>query len=391
MSLPVFSQSFRICFLLAALWAAAVIPVWLVAYTGGMELGGPYGAAAWHAHELVYGYVALVIAGFLFTAIPNWTGRPPLGPGRIKLLIALWLAGRAAVMGAGAIGVPAAAVTDSLFLIAVMATAAREIISGGNYRNLVVVALVSLLLASNIWFHIEAWEGGHAHQHASGHAPLHAGIAIVIALIVLIGGRIVPNFTRNWLSRRGAAHLPAMPSRFDMAAAAAGAIALASWVIAPGHVWMGVLAFVAAVLLFIRLARWRGWETGAEPLLAVLHIGYFFVPLGFLLIAASAVPASPIPPDAALHAWTAGAVGVMTLAVMTRASLGHTGRPLAANAATTAIYAAVIAAAVLRVAAPLVPEHYIHFLGAAGAAWTLAFAGFVAVYGPLLLRPRTGA
>lgn len=391
MSLPVFSQSFRICFLMAAVWAAAVIPIWLAAYAGEIELGSPYGAGAWHAHELIYGYVALVIAGFLFTAIPNWTGRPPLGTGRIKLLVILWLAGRVAIASAGVIGVTPAAAIDCLFLLAVIATAAREIIGGANYRNLVVVALVTLLLASNIWFHVDAWHGGHAHQHANGQNPLHAGIAIVVTLIVLIGGRIVPNFTRNWLARRGATRLPAMPSRFDMVAAAAGAIGLVSWVIAPADVRTGMLAFIAAVLLFIRLARWRGWETGAEPLLAVLHIGYLFVPTGFLLVAANILPSSPIPADAALHAWTAGAVGVMTLAVMTRASLGHTGRPLTATKATTAIYAAIVAAALLRIAAPLMPEHYIHLLAAAGIAWTVAFAGFIAAYGPLLLKPRAAA
>jgi uncharacterized protein involved in response to NO len=389
MPLPIFSQSFRICFLLAAAWAAAVVPLWLAAYAGIFELGGPYGSAGWHAHELVYGYVPLVIAGFLFTAIPNWTGRPPLGGWRLMVLTGLWVAGRVAFAAAGVIGIPAAAAIDGLFLAAVIAAAARELIASGNRRNLIVVALVGLLLAANLWFHAETWHG-EVHHHHGAHAPLNAGIAIAIALIILIGGRIVPNFTRNWLARRNAAHLPAMPSRFDMAAAASGAVALASWVFSPDAVWTGVISLLASVLLLIRLYRWRGWQTFAEPLLVVLHVGYFFVPLGFLMTAARLLAPDSVPPDAALHTWTVGAVGVMTLAVMTRASLGHSGQPLTASKGTTAIYVLIVAAALLRIAAPFVPEHYLHLLQAAGTAWMLAFGVFLAAYGPLLLKPRAG-
>ncbi len=387
MSLPVFSQSFRICFLVAAIWAGAAVPLWLLAYTGYVELGGPYGPAGWHAHELIFGYVALVIAGFLFTALPNWTGRPPIPPARIKLLFALWVAGRIGVAAAGVIGIPAAAALDALFLIAVIATALREIVGGSNYRNLVVVGLVGILLAANLWMHAEAWRGG----AGAVHMPLHAGIAIIVALIVLIGGRIVPNFTRNWLARQRAPHLPAMPSRLDKAAMAASGIALVSWVAAPEHKVTGVLALIAGILLVVRLSRWRGWETGTEPLLTVLHVGYLFVPLGFLLIATQLLPSGGAPADSALHAWTTGAVGLMTLAVMTRASLGHSGQPLTADMKTRAIYVAVFIAAILRVVAPMLPDQYIHIVGTAGIFWTLAFVTFVVGYGPLLLKPRAGS
>src|SRR5690606_35831248 len=225
---------------------------------------------------------------------------------------------------AGAIGIPAAAALDALFLLAVIATALREIVGGSNYRNLVVVGLVGILLATNLWMHAEAWRSG----AGAVHMPLHAGIAIIVALIVLIGGRIVPNFTRNWLARQRAPHLPAMPSRLDKAAMATSGIALVSWVAVPEHPVTGVLALIAGILLVVRLSRWRGWDTGAEPLLTVLHVVYLFVPLGFLLIATQLLPSGGAPADSALHAWTTGAVGLMTLAVMTRASLGHSGQPL---------------------------------------------------------------
>lgn len=393
MSFPVFSQSCRICFLLAAAWAAASVPLWIAAYSGHIALPGVYGDIGWHSHELIFGYAALVIAGFLFTAIPNWTARPPLGGWRLVALVVLWLAGRLAFACADTIGLAVAAAIDGLFLLAVIAAAAREIVSAGNYRNLVVVALLALLFASNAWFHAaaildSAHAGAHTHGHSADHAPLYAGIGILVALIALIGGRIVPNFTRNWLARRGETNLPPPPSRLDMGSAAAGAMALLSWVFAPQSTATGVLALIAGIALLVRLARWRGWRTFAEPLVLVLHAGYLFVPAGFLLLAAALLVPGTVPHDAALHAWTVGAVGVMTLAIMTRASLGHTGRPLAATRGTTAIYVLIVVSALLRIAAPVVPEHYLHLLAAAGGAWMLAFGGFLVLYGPLLIKPR---
>jgi uncharacterized protein involved in response to NO len=391
-TMPVlFTQSFRVCFLLAAAWAAASVPLWLAAYWGVLELPAAYGGPAWHAHELVFGYGALVVTGFLFTAIPNWTGRPPPGAAQLTTLAALWIAGRLALASAETIGLPAAATIDGLFLLAVVTMAAREVIAGDNRRNLVVVVLVGLLLAANAWFHVSAILDSAGHSHGATHGHFRAGIAVLLALIVLIGGRIVPNFTRNWLSRSASAKLPAPTSKLDMAASAAGVVALLGWIFAPDSLSTGVLALVAGLALLVRLARWRGWETWREPLLAVLHAGYLFVPAGFLLLAGALLAPDYVPHDAALHAWTAGAIGVMTLAVMTRASLGHTGRPLAATPGTTAIYGLILAAALLRTAAPFVPEHYLHLIAAAGLAWTLAFGGFVAIYGPFLLAPRLSA
>jgi uncharacterized protein involved in response to NO len=191
----------------------------------------------------------------------------------------------------------------------------------------------------------------------------------------------VPSFTNNWLTRHNPGRLPVAFARFDVVALAVSALALLAWVALPSYRETGVLLMLAGVLQFARLARWAGDRTLADRLVLVLHLGYFFVPLGFLLIGVS-IWIAQVPPSAGIHAWTAGAIGLMTLAVMTRATLGHTGRPLQASAGTQVIYACVFVAAVLRIVAACIGSTVL--LDAAGAAWIAAFAGFVLLYGPLL-------
>ena len=204
---------------------------------------------------------------------------------------------------------------------------------------------------------------------------------------MLIGGRIVPSFTRNWLARRPPGRLPTPMNRFDAAAVALAVLALAAWVAAPAARATAAACLAAAGIHAVRLGRWAGWRTAGEPLVAILHVGYLFVPLGFLAVAIAAVAPGVLTPSAALHAWTAGAVGVMTLAVMTRASLGHTGRPLTADRATSAIYLAVIAAAALRVASGFAPGQPA-LLHLSAALW---IASVRRVRGRLLRRPDPAA
>ncbi len=218
---------------------------------------------------------------------------------------------------------------------------------------------------------------------ANQHAKVCA--AAVIALIMLVGGRIVPSFTNNWLTRNNPGRLPIPFSRFDAVTMVAGAVTLIGWIAAPAHPITGVLMLLCALLQSGRLGRWAGDRTLADRLVLVLHVAYAFVPLGFLLIGAS-IWSSEVPASAGIHAWTTGAVGLMTLAVMTRASLGHTGRPLAASPATQAIYALALAAAVLRVIAACIGSTALLEWGSF--AWIAAFGGFVAVYGPLLITRR---
>lgn len=379
---PLLSQAFRVCFLFAAIWAALAIPLWLFAYSGVLTIADAYGGAAWHAHELIFGYAAMVICGFLFTAIPNWTGRPPVAGRPLMTLVLLWIAGRIAMLSAARIGLVAAAVIDLAFLAAVLALAGREIIAGKNWRNLRVLVIVFWLLMANAAFHAAAISG------AMIDLSLRGAVGALVALITLVGGRLTPSFTRNWLVKRDPTHLPPEFGPLDAMAIGSGVVALLVWVIAPEGPLTAALAALAALLLAGRLIRWRGGRTLAEPLLAILHLGYAFVPLGFALAAGHALWPEAVPANAVIHAWTAGAVGVMTLAVMTRASLGHTGYALTAGPATTAIYLAILSAALLRVVAPFTPEWHHALLNASGVAWTLAFVLFALAYGPILAVAR---
>jgi uncharacterized protein involved in response to NO len=258
--------------------------------------------------------------------------------------------------------------------------AAREIIAGKKWNNLGVVLLILVLLAGNVTFHLEA------HFNGAAEYGIRAGIAVVVLLISLIGGRIIPSFTRNWLVKENPGRLPVPFARFDMLSVAVGAIALVFWIISPGVTATGYVLAVAGVLHLIRLGRWAGYRTGRERLLLVLHVGYAFVPIGFVLNACSAF--GIVPAGAGVHAWMAGAAGVMTLAVMSRASLGHTGQQLTASIATQGIYASIVVAAVARICAVLEPAHSVPLVYVAAFAWAAAFLGFAIGYGPALVGWR---
>jgi uncharacterized protein involved in response to NO len=262
----------------------------------------------------------------------------------------------------------------------IAAAAAREIVAGRNWRNLRVLAILVALLAGNVSFHIEAETRGAAEFGVRG------GLAGAILLIMLIGGRIVPSFTRNWLARENPGRLPVPFGRFDLASMALSGAALVLWIAVPVAPFTGAALVAGGIVQAIRMARWAGDRTVPNRLVLVLHVAYAFVPLGFLLLGAAAFELAPR--SAGIHAWSGGAVGVMTLAVMTRASLGHTGRALVATSSTQAIYAAVVVAALARVFAALEPEWSGVLLAAAATGWAVAFLGFGLVYGPMLLSAR---
>ncbi len=373
---PLLANGFRPFFLLGSIYAGLAILVWLPVFHGELTLTSVFAPRDWHVHEMLYGYLPAVITGFLFTAIPNWTGRLPLRGSPLLVLVIVWIAGRLGVTFSATTGWLAAMLIDASFLLLVAAAAAREILAGRNWRNLNVVLLVLLLLAGNVAFHLEA------HFHGAADAGIRIGIAVVVLLISLIGGRIVPSFTRNWLVRENPGRLPVPFGRFDILVVATGALALVGWVVDSGSHFTGAALAVAGLLHLVRLARWAGDRTSRERLLLILHIGYAFVPLGFLLNAASAF--GLVAAGAGIHAWMAGAAGIMTLAVMTRATLGHTGQQLHASATTQAIYVAIIVAALSRICAVIEPAHSGPLLHLAAFAWAAAFFGFALSFGPLL-------
>ena len=373
---------FRPFFLAAGLWAAASMGLWTFVMHGNIAYPGAFDPIRWHVHEMLFGYVGAAVAGFLLTAVPSWTGRPPVRGIALVLLLLLWLAGRVAVFYGSVVGPLVSAAIDLAFLAVVAAYVLREVLASGNRRNLPVAGGVVPLAVASASMHAEP-----IGILADSDLGMRLGIAIVTMLISVIGGRIVPAFTRNWLERQAIAARPAPFGAVDRDALIAGAGALACWVVAPSSDAVAVLAVVAALLHAWRLARWCGLRTGAEPLVWILHLGYAWLPLGFALLAVSHWWPD-LPQRAALHAFTAGAMGTMPLAVMTRATLGHTGRPLHAGAGTVIVYLAILLAAVARIVGPLSPDLYIPAIAVGGTAWMLAFGLFVLLYAPALLGPR---
>jgi uncharacterized protein involved in response to NO len=330
---------FRPFFLLGALWAALAMALWIGMLAGVIDVPTAFDPVSWHAHEMLFGYLNAIVAGFLLTAVPNWTGRLPITGWPLAGLVMLWIAGRLA-----------------------MAVSA--------YFTPLVAALIDLAMPMQGF-------------------GLRIGLAAALLMIAVVGGRIVPSFTRNWLVKRDSGARPAPPmGRYDILALAVLAATLLVWVAAPRTEIAGGLLLLAGTMHAIRLVRWSGFHTTAEPLVWVLHAGYGFVPLGLLASGFSVLVQDAPVMQATQHLWMAGAIGLMTLAVMTRATLGHTGRPLSAGPSTTVLYALLISSVFARLLAGYVPDaqHALNML--AGLAWISAFGGFAVVYGPMLLTVR---
>lgn len=383
--LPFLSGGFRPFFLGGSIWAVCVALLWVMSLSGIITLQTRFDPLAWHRHEMLFGYLGAIIAGFLLTAIPNWTGRPPVSGARLAALALLWLAGRIAVFFSTHIGWTIAAFVDAGFLFAMASVAAHEIIKANN-RNLAVVGALLLFATGSALDHLTIGD-----RQVSGDLGWQLGFAVVLFLIALIGGRIIPTFTRNWLSARGRAdHLPPVFNGFDKVVMAATALGLVSWVVMRATLLSGAMLILAGVLQAARLSRWGGARTTAEPLVSMLHVAYGWLPLGLLLLGLSSFLPS-LSGSTALHALSAGAMASMTLAVMARATLGHTGHALRSDRWTTCIFILVTVGALLRVGAMFLPFDYLRTISVAGTLWASAFALFVVTYGLKLLRPRADA
>jgi uncharacterized protein involved in response to NO len=381
---PILRGGFRPFFLGGALWAVVALVLWLSVLAGQVTIPTTFDALAWHRHEMLFGFVGAVIAGFLLTAIPNWTGRLPIAGGPLAGLFGLWLAGRLAVLFSAELGAVIAALVDTGFYLVLAAVAAREVIEANN-RNVPIVGLLMLLGIANGLDHLAA-----AGMFVDPALPWQLAVALITLMISLIGGRIVPSFTRNWLAKSGVTQgLPTQPNRFDKVAIGLTALSLLAWIAAPLGWLPGILLALAAAAQATRLMRWKGWKTVRDPLVLILHVGYAWVPIGLTLLAVSQF-GSVVVQSAAVHALTAGAMGTMILAVMTRATLGHTGRELRAGPTTQVIYLLVTLGAVLRVAAPIGLLDYGLGMEVAGVCWLGSFVLFVFNYGPILFAPRLG-
>lgn len=378
----ILSLAFRPFFLAAGLWASFAVAVWLALLAAKIDLPSRFDPLAWHIHEMLFGFVPAAIAGFILTAIANWTGRPPVRGPLLASLVILWLLGRIACFVSALMPLWLATAIDLLFLLALFATAVHEIAVSRNWRNLAMPMPIAALAIANLLMHLEL---------AGFSIPIglgwRLGLSAIIVLISVVGGRIIPTFTRNWLIKNRIANLPAPTGPVDRVALGLLHAGLIGWAFFPTLGVFGLLLVVAAAFNLVRLLRWRGYATASEPLLAILHLGYLWLVLGTALLGAAMLTPS-ISNPAAIHAFTVGAVGVMVLAVMTRVSLGHTSRPLTGDHATIAIYVIANAAAIARVAAAFMPASSISLLNLAAALWISSFLLFVFCYGRMLVVVR---
>jgi uncharacterized protein involved in response to NO len=369
----------------AAFFAAVAVPGWIFILNGVITPAFLYAPREWHVHEMLFGFLPAVMAGFLLTAIPNWTGRVPLRGVPLASLWALWLVGRLFV----AVPKPAsfiAAVIDAAFLVALAAVIWREIAATQMWSRSPIVLLISVYAGAHILFQ------GLALRGAATDTAERAALSVILLLLTIIGGRVTPAFTGDYLAERRMPTGPASFSRFDGLSMFLVLIAVLAWIARPDAYVAGALLGAAGVANFIRLLRWGGWMAWREPLVFILHVGYGWVALSLLALAGAIFDV--LPAANAVHVLTSGAVGTMTLAVMTRASLGHTGRAREAGLMTVVIYGLVNLGAILRVLAPTTeaPTGPMNLmLGLAAFAWSGAYLLFALVYGKMLVTPSVEA
>lgn len=381
---PILRKGFRPFFLAGAGFMALALPLWLLALTGVVTPDAYFGGLLWHAHEMVFGFSAAILAGFLLTAVGNWTGRETAVGRPLLALVALWLAGRVGVSFASLLprGVPA--LLDLSFLPAVGLVLARPLVATQNRRNFVMLGVLGALTIANLVMHLDALGRLGAAPGVMGRHAALASVDVVVFLIAVMAGRIFPMFTRN---ATGVASIRSRP-RLDAAALVSLAALTLTDVVLPEHAVGSVIAGFAAVLLVARAFDWGARHTLRIPLLWVLHAGYAFLPLGLALRAAALVSSS-IPPSAATHALTAGGIGLVTLGMMARVPLGHTGRPLVAGRGATASFVLVLAAALVRVLAPIVtPAAYLRALEISGTLFGAGFAIYTASYARICAAAR---
>jgi uncharacterized protein involved in response to NO len=372
---PVWALGFRPFYILAAALAVLAVPLWLASYLGWLGGVGNVGLG-WHMHEMVFGMALAVIVGVLLTAARAWTGLPTPRGRHLAVLALVWLAGRVAMLAAPPL---VAALVDLPFLPLAAWPLYRVLRQAGNKRNMFLVGLMALLTCANAVFHAAAmgWVA------VSPATPVHAAILVIVIIESVIGGRVIPMFTSN-----GAPGVkPVVRPRHDQIALAVTAAAGVAWVAgAPGPL-SASLCLLAACAVLLRLAGWKSHRTLHVPLLWILHLSYAWIPFGFVLLGLAALGVGA--PSTAFHALAVGSMAGLIIGMMTRTTLGHTGRPLKAGRAEPVMYVLIQSGALARVAAAFVPLQWrTAALLLSGACWCAAFLLYLAVYTPYLLRAR---
>jgi uncharacterized protein involved in response to NO len=368
---PLLAKGFRPFFLLSAIFAASILPVWMLSLLGVLHPGVQLDPVAWHGHEMVFGFASAVIAGFLLTAVGNWTGRETLTGRPLAGLALLWIAGRVALVSP--IPLPVAAAVDLAFLPALAFAIGRPLVLTRNWRNLIMVAVVLGLWVADGMIYSPAWRG-----HG-----LTLGVDLVVLLIVVLAGRIFPMFTRNAVGNAAIRSSPALDAVAIVSTIAVVVLDQA----APASRIAGIGAGLASVLLVVRSVHWGARYSWRFPLLWILHVSYAFIPIGFALRAASSFGA-PVTASAATHALTVGAIGCATIGMMARVALGHTGRLLTVGRPMAVAFGLLVLAAAVRIAGALVTPAYVGSLFVAGTLWTAAFVVYAWIYAPIVMAPR---
>lgn len=378
-----FAYGFRPFFLLAGLYALLSLAAWLWVFHGGAWPPATLPLQYWHGHEMIFGFIAAAIAGFLLTAVPSWTGSRGFAGAPLVILVLLWLTGRILFWLGPAVPAWMLAVGELSFVPALVLAIAPSLLRAKN-RNRILLVVLALFWAADAVFILGMIRG----DAMMGRTALLAATDVVLILVTIIGGRIVPAFTGNALRSGGAqVSMRSTPAIERLVLASMLAVLLCD-VLLPGSRTTIIVSALAALLQFWRLVGWYGWRTARQPIVWVLHLAYLWLPLGLSLKALSLASGFEW---AAFwqHALGAGAAGMMIVAVMTRAALGHTGRPLRAHPAVVIAYGLLALAVTVRVFGPAaLPLPYASVVLVAGVLWLAAFALYLVVYTPMLLRSR---
>lgn len=370
---------FRLFFLLGALAAVGLVPAWLYAFHHGVEELGLFPPLEWHRHEMLFGFTAAIVAGFLLTAVPNWCGTPHRRGLPILTLGLLWVTGRVAIVVPEHLPWGVASALDLAFLPALSMLLAPDLFRAGRFRNLVFLVVLGALTACNLSLHLGAlgvWED-------RAYAITQLSLDLIVVLMLVIGGRVIPYFTRKKLG----VVLTEPAGLASIAHLALYAAILAEALEATGPMRAGTLA-LAAVFAAARMLRWQARGTWRAPLLWVLHLGYGWVVLG-LLVKAASILSPTIHPRAAAHFLTVGGIGTLTIGMMSRVALGHTGRPIEASRTMAVAFGMMTLAAATRALVPMLwPTWHLHAVIASGALWTGAFLLYLWVHVPIFLSPR---
>lgn len=367
-------------FLAAGLWGALAIPLWILHYSGYQSTSLLFDGLLWHQHEMLFGFAGAAIAGFMLTTIPNWTGRLPVSGWRLALFFFLWLCGRIAILMPATIGVVSASLLDLAFLSCLTFLIAREILAGKNWRNLPMLFLISAFTTGNWLVHAETHD-----LLQSADLGIRISLYTLTMLVAVIGGRLIPSFTRNWLVKKGSAIRPNPKGLIDSLAYAALLLFAITAISAPNNAITPFIALLSSGLHLIRLIGWKGWAILPEPFMWAQHLAYSWVVIALFLIGLADLT-DLVPSSASTHALTTGAFGTMILAVMTRASYTFAGKTLKATKGISTIFVMITLSSILRVTSPFLPSHEIIIMWVSGLAWTIAYGLFVFLFFPLLTQ-----